>query len=394
MPEVIQFKNGNQIKNSYDAAGKKLGEEYFTQLTTLPVPIDTSAVRNVSYAASVIDQSGYAYVGNYEYNTSHGDATLTNLNRIYTDEGYIQNSKYYYFRRDHLSDNHEVWCADSSKVVQRTQYYPSGLPWAYNTGDNPGLQRKKYNNQAFIEMHGYDTYDIEWRQYYPGIMKFQTPDPEIEDYYAISPYTMCGDNMVIITDPNGRSIWSKLAKLVLKGGNTAASFASVCQDIKTIVNGEGSTLDQVTAVGSLASELLPVSLSDAKDGIQLVENVVQDAKAAKKAEQLAKNAAKGKEFEKASKSELIKNGHKEVVDQVTIKTSAGRTRMDHVSTKDGKIHLREDKSSRTAKLSRNQRKVHEALKKEGGIVVGNNGGQAYPSGTKIPPSEVEINRPK
>ena len=205
MPEVIQFKNGNQIKNSYDAAGKKLGEEYFTQLTTLPVPIDTSAVRNVSYAASVIDQSGYAYVGNYEYNTSHGDAALTNLNRIYTDEGYIQNSKYYYFRRDHLSDNREVWCADSSKVVQRTQYYPSGLPWAYNTGDNPGLQRKKYNNQAFIEMHGYDTYDIEWRQYYPGIMRFQTQDPEIEDAYNLSPYTICGDNMANRIDPNGRT---------------------------------------------------------------------------------------------------------------------------------------------------------------------------------------------
>jgi hypothetical protein len=25
-------------------------------------------------------------------------------------------------------------------------------------------------------MHGYDTYDIEWRQYYPAIMRFQTPD--------------------------------------------------------------------------------------------------------------------------------------------------------------------------------------------------------------------------
>ena len=53
-------------------------------------------------------------------------------------------------------------------------------------------------------MHGYDTYDIEWRQYYPAIMRFQTPDPEAENDYNLSPYTMCGDNMVLHTDPDGR----------------------------------------------------------------------------------------------------------------------------------------------------------------------------------------------
>ena len=53
-------------------------------------------------------------------------------------------------------------------------------------------------------MHGYDTYDIVWRQYYPAIGRFQTPDPEIENDYDLSPYSMCDNNMVHKTDPDGR----------------------------------------------------------------------------------------------------------------------------------------------------------------------------------------------
>ena len=90
-------------------------------------------------------------------------------------------------------------------MAQRTQYYPSGLPWAYDrTLDHPDLQHRKYNGKEFVEMHGYDTNDIVWRQYYPAIGRFQTPDPEVENDYDLSPYTMCDNNMVLKTDPDGR----------------------------------------------------------------------------------------------------------------------------------------------------------------------------------------------
>ncbi|HLP05168.1 MAG TPA: hypothetical protein VK152_07045, partial [Paludibacter sp.] len=35
LPDIVQFKNGNQIRNTYDAGGRKLGAEYFTQLTAI-----------------------------------------------------------------------------------------------------------------------------------------------------------------------------------------------------------------------------------------------------------------------------------------------------------------------------------------------------------------------
>jgi len=156
----------------------------------------------------VITQDGIAFIGNFEYKTLNVDVELTTLSRIYNDEGYVENPanpQYYYYRHDHLGDNREVWCANTNTVAQRTQYYPSGLRWAFDrTVDHPDLQHRKYNGKEFVEMHGYDTYDIVWRQYYPAIMRFQTPDPEVENDYDLSPYTMCGDNMVLHTDPDGR----------------------------------------------------------------------------------------------------------------------------------------------------------------------------------------------
>jgi RHS repeat-associated protein len=283
LPEVIQFKNGNQIKNSYDASGKKLGEEYFTQLTQLPVPIDTGTVCNPAYAANVIDQSGYAYIGNYEYNTSHGDAALTTLGRIYNDEGYVENPanpQYYYYRRDHLSDNREVWLANTNSVVQRTQYYPSGLPWAYNTGDNPGLQRKKYNNKAFIEMHGYDTYDIEWRQYYPAIMRFQTPDPEIEDYYGISPYSMCGDNMILHVDPDGRDFWDFVPIVGsvrdIYHGIKKGNYAVLAMGVVGLVTDVATFGESSIAKGAIKSgvkEVVKIGVKEAPKEVQQVAKV-------------------------------------------------------------------------------------------------------------------------
>jgi len=209
LPDVIQFKNGNQIKNLYDAGGQKLGTEYFTWRPGTSAPIvNAGDLLNISYSQTSTDQSGTAYIGNIEYNTLNGNNSLTTLSRIYNDEGYVENPanpQYYYFRHDHLGDNREVWCANTNTVAQRTQYYPSGLPWAYDRNlDHPDLQHRKYNGKEFVEMHGYDTYDIVWRQYYPAIMRFQTPDPEVENDYDLSPYTMCDNNMVLKTDPDGR----------------------------------------------------------------------------------------------------------------------------------------------------------------------------------------------
>ena len=86
---------------------------------------------------------------------------------------------------------------------QRTQYYPSGLPWA--EGEGASVQNKKYNGKEFIEAHGLDEYDSQARMYYPAIMRTTTLDPLAEKYYSISPYAWCGNNPVNRIDPDGMS---------------------------------------------------------------------------------------------------------------------------------------------------------------------------------------------
>jgi RHS repeat-associated protein len=114
---------------------------------------------------------------------------------------------YHYYRRDHLGNVREVmrkYAQSNGVTVQCTQYYPSGLPWAYNSGDNPGEQAYKYGGKEFVEMHGWDEYDSEARWYYPAIMRTTTMDPLAEKYYDISPYAWCGNNPVNAIDPDGR----------------------------------------------------------------------------------------------------------------------------------------------------------------------------------------------
>jgi len=203
----FQFSNGNQIINRYAADGRKLGTEYFTKLIPVTIPINKDTAW--TYSSGLVNQSGTIYIDNKEYNTFNGNSSFAALQRIYNAEGYADTitatiPNYKYYRRDHLGNNREVWVANTKKTLQRTQYYPSGLPWASNTGDNPGQQERKYNGKEFVEMHGYDTYDYGARGYYPAMGRFTSLDPMAEKYYSISPYVYCAGNPVNSIDPDGR----------------------------------------------------------------------------------------------------------------------------------------------------------------------------------------------
>jgi hypothetical protein len=84
-----------------------------------------------------------------------------------------------------------------------------------------------------------------------------------------------------------------------------------------------------------------------------------------------------------------------VAEQLTLKTESGvKTRMDVVSTKaSGEVRLQEAKSSSTAPLTKNQQAAHPEIAKSGATVAGK-GKPDYPGGTKIPPTKVEVVRPK
>ncbi len=210
LPDIIQFKNGNQIINKYDAGGRKLSSIYFTLLYTINDPVSEGEILDLHYDTDIIDEDGTSYVDNIMYKYSGCDPGVYMLYRVDNPEGYMSydfGGKFMYNRKDHLGNIREVWRADNNIIttIQRTQYYPSGLQWS--EGTNTDIQPFKYNGKEFVEMHGLDEYDSEARWYYPAIMRTTTIDPLAEKYYSISPYVWCGNNPVRMVDPDGRWFW-------------------------------------------------------------------------------------------------------------------------------------------------------------------------------------------
>ena len=64
-----------------------------------------------------------------------------------------------------------------------------------------------------------------------------------------------------------------MIKLVANGGNVAQTFAGVISDGKTVLNSNAPTAQRVIAGVSIASEALPISVGDAKDGIRIAKEI-------------------------------------------------------------------------------------------------------------------------
>jgi len=185
----------------------------------LVTPIYKDTVFSWTYSSGLVNQTGMIYIDNLEYQITSGMLQSLYLLRMHNPEGYADNVTmnpygpfYYYYHKDHLGNNREVWKAAYSingtvtpaAVVQQTSYYQSGLPWS--DGSGVSAQPYKYNGKEFVEMHGLDTYDYGARGYYPALGRFMTVDPMAEKRPWESPYVYCGNNPVNRVDPTGM-IW-------------------------------------------------------------------------------------------------------------------------------------------------------------------------------------------
>ncbi len=217
LPDTVQFRDGRQIVNRYAADGRRVRSWYYTPVASLVSPISVEVGELHHYnllAADTYRLETTAYAGSVEY-MQVGPVLydFLNVRKVHNPEGYVQRShggtfSPYYYRRDHLGNVREVWkpSGDSAVTVQRTRYYPSGLPWEYQAGDSASLQPYKYGSKEFVETHGLDMYDSHARWYDPRIMRTITSDPLAEEYYNVSPYVWCGNNPVNWVDKDGKQI--------------------------------------------------------------------------------------------------------------------------------------------------------------------------------------------
>jgi len=137
------------------------------------------------------------YIGNKIYVNG-------NLDKILIPNGYIKDNNYHFYIKDHLGNNRVTIKETGKTVVQRVDYYPSGLP--FPGGLNPDEQQFKHNSCEFDPMHGLNFTDHRNRYLDHATNRYTTPDRFAEKFPWQSPYVHAGNNAATYIDVNGDSI--------------------------------------------------------------------------------------------------------------------------------------------------------------------------------------------
>ncbi len=195
--------------------------------------------------------------------------------------------QFHYYGKDHLGNNRTVVNSNGT-LEQVTHYYPFGGVFG-DVSLNAPTQEYKYNGKELDHTHGLDWYDYGARNYDAALWQWNSFDGKAEDYQYVSPYVYALNNPVKNIDPDGKSVWTKVAKgfvkvsrSVAKNGVSALSkadtylnaFSDVTDAINTLTDANASTGEKVAAGASLASELLPVSVGDVKDAGKAVKRII------------------------------------------------------------------------------------------------------------------------
>jgi RHS repeat-associated protein len=186
-----------------------------------------------------------------------------------------------YLTADHLGSTRLV---TSSTGAERRclDYLPFGEQMTQGMGTRGTCYasatepRVKFTGKERDQETGLDYFGA---RYFSGAQgRFTSPDAPFADQHPENPqswnlYQYGYNSPLANIDIDGRSVWSKAVKVVVKvakTGNAAAGFADNIQDAATLLNPAASPLQRIGAGLSLASELLPVSVGDVKDAGRLL----------------------------------------------------------------------------------------------------------------------------
>lgn len=175
---------------SYDAAGVR-------QSVVHTIPATASGVVGGSIVAGTPERTiRRDYVGPM--------ILLDNaVERILIPGGYIDSKgRYCFYLTDYQGNNRAVVDQDGA-VVQRTDYYPYGLPLRQTS---PDAQPYKYSGKEFDPLNGLNTYDFHARAYFPDRIAYGSLDKKASKYPWLSAYAYCGANPILFLDPEGTDI--------------------------------------------------------------------------------------------------------------------------------------------------------------------------------------------
>jgi RHS repeat-associated protein len=166
--------------------------------------------------------------------------------------------------------NNRVVVKGNSEVVQRTDYYASGLPFPGML--NPEEQQFKYNGKEFDTMHGLNWYDMGNRMLDPQIMRYHVPDRFCEKFPWQSPYVQAANNPMRYVDFMGDSI-------MFVGTQAQDAFsqtqAAISNELALNMQSNGTITATQTAMGPLtyaSSQILEAANSNSVTVVITSEN--------------------------------------------------------------------------------------------------------------------------
>ncbi len=316
----------------------------------------------------------------------------------------------YYYHPDHLGSSSYITDIDG-EVTQHIEYFPFGetfLEEHSNTDRTPYLfNGKELDEETGLYYYGARYYDARtsvWQSVDPPLLDGRYLDGDLNlgiyNPNNLAAYSYTWNNPVKYTDPDGKIVFLPILAAAWAVVEIGLAVYDAYDTVKTLSDPNNSAWEKTVAGGLfvLGAVAPGGGYSAIDDGVEMAIKHGDGAMdAVKTTSNVVENAKKGKNFEGVITKDLKQTGHNNVAEQVTVKPNGGgkNVRLDNVSTKDGQIKLTDAKSSATAPLTKNQKTGYPAIEKSGGTVVGNKGAaQGYPAGTKIPPTKVDIIRPK
>lgn len=303
------------------------------------------------------------------------------------------------------------------ELTSATDYYAFGAPMPgrqFNNGNyRYGFNGKENDNE--VKGNG-GQQDYGFRIYDNRLGKFLSVDPLTKSYPELTPYQFAGNTPIQAIDLDGLepayaiySSGSFIPKMQVQGSSTIISKIPENAIIKGSLNpapafqvtplmlaeGRKILMSQPASGRIDYSPIDPVT--DIMLGGALYKSLSKPSSLADDAAKslIRQNAEKGAKFEQKVLGEASET-QVDVVEQITVKTQSGtKTRIDIVG-KDkatGQTKLTEAKSSATAPLTKNQKIAFPEIEQTGATVVGK-GKDPFVGGTKIPPTKVNVVRPK
>ena len=207
LPVAVDLGDRGDISFTYDGLGRKLSMSSRPKLTINPLA--KSAPKEIEggkidgdFPVADIDFFSRFYYDNLIFKG-------TQLERILFPGGYITPSGteyiYHYYVTDRQGNARAV--VRDGNLVEANDYYPYGMLMADADGKIPDKQPYKLSGKEYITTRGLNLYDFGARMHDPAAMRFYTPDPLMEQYPSLSPYTYCAANPMKYIDPTGMTTY-------------------------------------------------------------------------------------------------------------------------------------------------------------------------------------------